>query len=749
MSFPLSSQDRELLIRLALAESRSEGVVGMALVIRSVLNRQAAIRNGANFGTNGSTEIRDIIYARNQYAPTTDRRNSIDQSFSSQQFKDGAKALELSEVPLELQQSVESNGFNSTTARNLVLSTGFDSLGGQGRDGVIKYRNHFFVENVNNFGVTGDSIFESSLSAGTQPLEQTEISNIPVVTVEQPVEDVTEYPTFDSRGLTYEKREDGWYIVDDDGATRVVDAVQESVQIRYEAFLESRKKTSKPPCPPDSTTVGQTVIMADPCKDNTLARVEAYLSNFFDKVTQVGNAVLNLGNEINFVVDLIGDTITGFTNKMLGSLNDALSEIINQGIDALTKLLISLQYPIPAIIGILTPLIPLVQSLVDGIFCAAKNVVDGAKDVMKDLITGAVKNVLNAGQCVVEQIMGAFTNNLVNIVDSIVGPLLNPISSILNGFGANIFGFNLKDFLLTGINAIKKISNLFDCGEEPTCPSTSKYKIAQGPFKDMSEEEEDSSWNRIFSGTAISQGAENFTNEFEQKYGKWNVFGAPLSETGGIGPCEFGNITKCGAPTFSFFGGDGTGAAGEVILGSIIDNVDTEDSIGSILKVGSIVGVNITEPGSGYGRPPIVTFQDSCNRGYGAYGRAIIEQNPRSPKFGQVISVVITSEGVDYPADIDELPLYITDVVVENPGQGYDEDNVVIEGIGIDDIAEGFEVTVENGQVKKVSVVPGFAFNGLPDLNILSTTGFGAVLRPIMSVVTPQTEIIQVIDCVS
>ncbi len=147
----------------------------------------------------------------------------------------------------------------------------------------------------------------------------------------------------------------------------------------------------------------------------------------------------------------------------------------------------------------------------------------------------------------------------------------------------------------------------------------------------------------------------------------------------------------------------------------------------------------MTRPGSGYGRPPIVTFQDSCNKGYGAYGRAIIDQNPKSPTYGQVTSVVITSEGENYPADIDELPLYIEDVVIENPGQGYEDGDSV----------EGLDIEIIDGQVTRVSVVPGFGFNGLPDLNILSTTGFGAVLRPIMSVATPQTEIIQVIDCIS
>ena len=147
----------------------------------------------------------------------------------------------------------------------------------------------------------------------------------------------------------------------------------------------------------------------------------------------------------------------------------------------------------------------------------------------------------------------------------------------------------------------------------------------------------------------------------------------------------------------------------------------------------------MTKPGSGYGRPPIVTFQDSCNKGYGAYGRAIIDQNPSSPTFGQVTSVVITSEGENYPADIGELPLYISDVIIENPGQDYEEGDTI----------DGLEIKITEGRVTNVSVLPGLAYNGLPDLNIQSISGFGAVLRPIMSVVTPQTEIVQVIDCVS
>lgn len=503
----------------------------------------------------------------------------------------------------------------------------------------------------------------------------------------------------------------------------------------------------------ESPTTGNPITQADPCKDNTFARIEAYLTNFFDKITQVGNAILNLPNEIKSVVNLIGDTITGFVNKMLGSLSDALSGLIKKGIAALTNILKSLDFGTEFIVEKLNPLIPLVKTLFDGLFCAATKVMEGAKDVMTDLITGAVKNVLNAGACVVEQIIGAFTNNLVNIVDSIAGPLLAPITSILNSFG-NIFGFNIKDFLLTGINAVRKIANLFECDEKKICPASSKYIIDKGLFKDKSEEDEESAFNRIFSGTAISQGAENLVGDFEEKYGKWTVFGAPLSEASNLGPCDFGNVSECGLPTVSFFGGDGLGAAGSVILGGIINNVDTEDAVGSVIKVGSIVGVEMTNPGQSYTRAPLVTFQDSCNKGYGGYGRAIIDQNPSSPTFGQVTSVVITSEGENYPADISELPLYIVDVIIENPGQDYQDDDIVVIPDAPDTEEPVVDIEIVNGRVTRVDIKEGFAFNGLPDLNIESSTGFGAVLRPIMSIVQPdrqdgQGEIIQVIDCVS
>ena len=88
-----------------------------------------------------------------------------------------------------------------------------------------------------------------------------------------------------------------------------------------------------------SLTTGTTVFMADPCKDNTLAKIEAYIENFFDRIGRIDSAVLNLSNEIKDVVNVVGDTANGFINAMLGGLQDKLAELIPQAIKLLETIL--------------------------------------------------------------------------------------------------------------------------------------------------------------------------------------------------------------------------------------------------------------------------------------------------------------------------------------------------------------------------------------------------------------------------
>ena len=219
--------------------------------------------------------------------------------------------------------------------------------------------------------------------------------------------------------------------------------------------------------------------------------------------------------------------------------------------------------------------------------------------------------------------------------------------------------------------------------------------------------------------------------------------------------CNTGNVFKCGLPKVKIFGGNGEGAVGDVILGNFLQEFDkaaaeTEfvvdgetQQVGPILEdvktTASIIGVDIQYPGEGYTKEPIVRFEDNCKQGYGAFGKAIIDKDPNSPTFGQLIDVLIVSQGENYPAETPE-DVYVKRIVVEDGGSGYEMDDKVgdfeICGLG------------ENGQITKVCTNDR-AYRSIPSTTVQSETGSGAILTPIMTRRPRPMEVVTVIDCIT
>ena len=484
---------------------------------------------------------------------------------------------------------------------------------------------------------------------------------------------------------------------------------------------------------PDSDITGVEVILADPCKDNFFARTEALLNNFFSKVGNAANIILDIPNEIKIISSVLTSGATKFVGAVVGSLSDNLVKFAQTGLkkiadDVATSLL---GEPVTKIINETISqqesAAGVIKSLFKSLKCVAAKAMNALGNVFNDLISSAIKNVLNVPVCAVKEIIGAFNNKVIDTVDSFVSPLLEPLEQV---FG---IVFKVKDFLSSAIDTMRRVQNLFTCPTDNKCPASTKYVIDKGLDSERGEGEQQSLLNQAIQQGAASRGVSNLVGDFERQYGKWNIFGSSLSEVSPLGPCYTGNIFECGVPKVEFFGGGGSGAAGRVILGNFVDNFDTEGISESISKTASIIGVQIDDPGSGYTDPPFVSFSDNCDKGYGAYGRAVI-------KDGKVTSVVITSNGENYPTDTEQQDdiFYIDDVIIENPGVDYSEDDSV----------EGLDLTITDGRITAVGIQP-VAFNGYAELNINSTTGYGAVLRPIMRIVPPQQkEVVKVIDCV-
>ena len=145
----ISGNDADLFQRLVLAESQSEGKLGMALVARSVLNRVGLIQNGTRspgyFMANNDT-LRGVIYGPKQYQPTRD--GSIDRAYSAAQKQSAQTAINLAKDPNALKAALISDGITDSQASTLVGSTGFRTASA-GYDAsqdvnVIKYKNHLF-----------------------------------------------------------------------------------------------------------------------------------------------------------------------------------------------------------------------------------------------------------------------------------------------------------------------------------------------------------------------------------------------------------------------------------------------------------------------------------------------------------------------------------------------------------------------------------------------------------------------------
>ena len=507
----------------------------------------------------------------------------------------------------------------------------------------------------------------------------------------------------------------------------------------YQQRREEYKKAPKPETDPASITTGDVIILADPCKNNFFAQVESYLSNFFKLITRVGNFALNLPGEISEVVGLIGSAAKGFIGQIMNTVTKKLIKWIKSGMAALAQQIFNtVASPIEAlakVVGVQSDLLNPVNALFKAIKCLAAKISDALTGVIEDMIVGMVKNCLNVPVCAVQEFIGALTGKITGLIDSFLGPLLGPIQSILGTV------FKIRDAVLGGINTIRKIANLLKCGEKKKCPTTYKYKIDVGILKDRDNEEQKDGLDKALD-FSLSKGASNLIGDFQEQYGKWSIFGENVGDADGtLPPCNTGNIFKCGTPKVEFFGGGGSGVAGEVILGNFINKLDQDDIFGGIQKTASIVGVNITQPGEGYTEDPFVAFSDGCEQGYGAYGRAIIDTNRNSPTYGEVTSVVVFSEGENYPAEAPQ-DSFIDTVVIEDPGSGYADDDVVEN----DDVA----VTFSGGSISRVELKNQTAYRSLPELNIRTLTGSGAILRPVMTTRRrPQTEVARVIDCVS
>jgi len=460
------------------------------------------------------------------------------------------------------------------------------------------------------------------------------------------------------------------------------------------------------------------------CEDNEISKISSELNEFSKKM----KAFQKLKSSDVFVNPLYGGVVdmqselkltsNRIQNSMTKLVRRGRSYVIGETLDKLsTTFKDKVPKPLQGVSG------EAANALSNTIYCNFEKIQEQLGDYLMKSLENMLGQLLDVPICGVENFLGDMFGQINNILDTSLGGIFNQLNSIQGGGIPSPSKTFSKSIQFADI-----ITGILEC-DQTNCPENTSYSSKNGISKAIPDD---------FSNLIPKIGVSSLVNPLldaldgaiPQLPGLPSLDGA-VPAIPSAPNCST-NVLKCGPPRVDFLGGGGQGASGNAIINAL----------------GQVIGVAITGEGSGFIEPPLLSFFDSCENGYGAGGFVRI-------KDGSVTEVVITDGGQNYLPNTTETTLnedgtltekevipdpnanydgevsYVTslsDVVLENTGFGYEDgDTVTVEG------GAEVELIIEDGLVAGANVINGgFGFTSLPDLIINSDTGAGARLKPVL-----------------
>ena len=402
---------------------------------------------------------------------------------------------------------------------------------------------------------------------------------------------------------------------------------------------------------------------ATACQDNELSKITNALKDFTQKLQtlqKLNSADVFVNPIYGGIVDIQSEikiTSNKLQNSMTKLVRRGRSWVINDTLDKLsTTLKDKTPLPLRAATGKAT------KDLSDVIFCNFEKIQDELLDYLRKSLENMIGQVLDVPVCGIENFLSDMFGQINNILDTQLGGLFDQLNNIQGG------GIALPSKTFSkAIKFANIITNVLECDAQ-NCPDNTTYSSKNGV------------------GLSIEDSFDNIIG----KMGISSLLDPLLDGLDGAIPalpskpdCDT-SVLRCGPPRVDFIGGGGQGATGSAIV-----NV-----------IGQVIGVAISDGGFGFTEPPLLSFVDSCENGYGAGGFPVMGEvtDPNGNTSTGVTDVVITNPGQNYlpnttetdfdgnvkevipdpNANYDGEVSYVTSlesVVVENTGFGYDDND--------------------------------------------------------------------------
>ena len=390
------------------------------------------------------------------------------------------------------------------------------------------------------------------------------------------------------------------------------------------------------------------------------------------------------------------------------------------------------------------------MNIQDKIPCVVKKVNEKLVGDVANLLTSFINNVENFTDCIGDQFIGALFNDVIGGINTELADVIGGVSNIFPPGLAG--GRGIEDLLRSKADDLLGAAQIFSDCDIPDADlggKTNKWIIGGGPAGvDLSNIA-----GKVLSIANAAQELKEVAASPGGVIGNLGIFDfmRPDVSTPGfksaLSDCYTGPPLDCAGIKVNLFGGGGTGAVAVPLLGGIVKNTFGKKSAG-------LIGVRLLSAGLGYKSAPFVEIKDTCNKGYGAVARAVVDYDPQSPTYQQVTDVYVVSSGENYPVienEPDDDGVYTVDhVTVVKPAKNYKPTDKVV-----DDKGNEYEKFLDE-KGRYLNVIPPDPtmndlepYDTLPELEVISETGTGALLKPQLA---PRPEyqgkVKQVIDCI-
>jgi len=353
------------------------------------------------------------------------------------------------------------------------------------------------------------------------------------------------------------------------------------------------------------------------CEPAPVVGIQREVKNMIAEVQRIQKTANDWETKVSTKIDNIEEAIAkvkdNATKAIAGDVKRITTEIQKNAIKKVNDTLKETYHEVfPSELGELKTK---VEAANDELSCLFRNIMKNLTGMVGGFLNQIMDRFITTPLCAIENFVGSLLGKIGGLIDSALGAVMAPIKGLLAGMG--VASSALDDVMGFATDAL----SLLSCDEDPRCSEVKEWNPINGPeisatldlFTIVNKAKQASRLvqNAVKDAANIGDTLSNIAKNAN--------FSDALTDTCNVGP------VFCGPPTVEFIGGGGSGATGNVIVSAIT----------------TVLGVDIITPGGGYIGPPRLKFNDSCNTGKGATGRAVIED-------GKVTKVIMDDTGIDY-----------------------------------------------------------------------------------------------------